>query len=405
MQRNESSFSAPPPAAAAGLADCTKPICFRLAILACFLSISVPGAGHTQSSVPRWGISKQLRVTGNGTERESVFPAVDAMIAPSGDFYATQNDHIKHYSPTGRLLRVIGRGGDGPGEFRQVSRLGMFGDKLWAFDVRHQRISFFNSNGGFISSTPNPVATTRMELASVLASGRLVTYEMEQKTSSSSLKTSYVVRLHDARGAVQRELARLLDGTPAVRRVELDGGGFTLVRPPYSDRPLVSVSADGQHSVVVEVRTPASPTASLVVRRFDGNGDSVLAIRRSLPADRPNSALVDFLVQEQVQFLASRRLTHPQLEKRLREAMWPASTWVPSFIRAFAEEDGHLWLQSSDHVSWVRLDRELRMLGKIEMPRTITVLKIRGFQLWGLEFNDDGEPSFVKYDVTRPAAR
>ncbi len=365
------------------------------------LEPTLSGPGHTQSSVPRWGVSKQLQVTGNGTARESVHPAVDALIAPNGDFFATQNEHVKHYSSAGKLLRVIGRNGDGPGEFRRVARIGISDDTLWAFDIRHQRISVFDNNGAFISSTPNPAPTTRMELFAVLASGRFLTVEMEDNTSSSSLETSYVVRLHDIGGAVRQELSRL-DGTRAFRRVELDGGGSIGVRVPYADRPLVGASPNGRHSVVVEVPTPTSSTASFLVRRFDENGDPVSAIRQTLPGARPNRNLVDFLVEEQVKSLASQRFQHPQLASKIREVMWPPSAWVPAFIRVFAEDDGHVWLQSSDQVTWLRLDHESKMQGTIEMPRSTVVLTIGGLDVWCLEFDDDGEPSFVKYHVTRP---
>jgi hypothetical protein len=60
---------------------------------------------------------------------------------------------------------VIGRPGEGPGEFGSISTLGWRGDTLFVADGQSQRISFFAADGRFLSDlTWLNVQTPRPEL-------------------------------------------------------------------------------------------------------------------------------------------------------------------------------------------------------------------------------------------------
>lgn len=60
-----------------------------------------------------------------------------AVRGSDGDLYAHDGTHVKHFDASGRLLAVVGRDGDGPGEFRDIQGLCPFhGDSLLVADLR-----------------------------------------------------------------------------------------------------------------------------------------------------------------------------------------------------------------------------------------------------------------------------
>lgn len=67
--------------------------------------------------------------------------------------YDNQDPSVKVFSPEGRLIRTIGRKGQGPGEFQRVSRIVCVpGKRLLSLDGDQNRISIFTDEGSFIGS-------------------------------------------------------------------------------------------------------------------------------------------------------------------------------------------------------------------------------------------------------------
>ena len=66
-------------------------------------------------------------------------------VGPNGDIYTFhgQEHNIRVHSAEGRLIRTIGRQGEGPGEFKGSGRMGILGDSRWVLDFGTYRYSFF----------------------------------------------------------------------------------------------------------------------------------------------------------------------------------------------------------------------------------------------------------------------
>jgi hypothetical protein len=62
------------------------------------------------------------------------------------------------FSPTGRVIRSIGRAGSGPGEVRIVQRFGWIADTLWLSDVQLRRTTFFAPDGRMLRIVAWPEA-------------------------------------------------------------------------------------------------------------------------------------------------------------------------------------------------------------------------------------------------------
>jgi len=76
-----------------------------------------------------------------------------------GNFYVSDWDNraILKYDPSGKYIRTIGRKGQGPGEFQNLS-VARFDHEgtLYVTDLSAQRISFFDKDGTYLRQTPLP---------------------------------------------------------------------------------------------------------------------------------------------------------------------------------------------------------------------------------------------------------
>jgi hypothetical protein len=84
--------------------------------------------------LPAWGLgTARVRLDGGPTP---FYRVVDARLLPDGAIAVADagNARVAIYSPAGEMLRSLGREGDGPGEFRSLSHLFLFGDTIAVYD-------------------------------------------------------------------------------------------------------------------------------------------------------------------------------------------------------------------------------------------------------------------------------
>jgi hypothetical protein len=110
----------------------------------------VPPAGERKKLV----FTKELRIgQKEGDENTTFGEAVIFNTDQEGNFYVTDwdNKRILKFSPSGEYLLTIGRQGQGPGEFQNLSiaRFDSHGE-IYVTDVAARRISFFDRKGNFL---------------------------------------------------------------------------------------------------------------------------------------------------------------------------------------------------------------------------------------------------------------
>lgn len=72
-----------------------------------------------------------------------------------GNIYVTDRDRktIKKYDSSGNFLKSIGRPGQGPGEFQDISEVRFDSDgNIYLNDAKNQRISFLSKKGNYIKA-------------------------------------------------------------------------------------------------------------------------------------------------------------------------------------------------------------------------------------------------------------
>ena len=72
----------------------------------------------------------------------------------SGNIYVadTAEHNIKVYDDNGKLVQVIGKLGEGTGEFNAPTHIAFISDKLYVTDTFNSRVQVFDSNGDFSNS-------------------------------------------------------------------------------------------------------------------------------------------------------------------------------------------------------------------------------------------------------------
>jgi len=94
-----------------------------------------------------------LEIGREGDPSYEFFGTTDVVALGSGNIVVMNggSDELRFYDPLGNHLRSVGRSGDGPAEFRFLSRLSMRpGDTLMAVDPQRRRLVYFDSAGTFV---------------------------------------------------------------------------------------------------------------------------------------------------------------------------------------------------------------------------------------------------------------
>lgn len=356
----------------------------------------------SQPTAADWPIKEQLKISGDGSERGDIEPVSAAMVGTRGDLFVVQSraNHVKHYSKAGKLLGLIGRAGDGPGEFRAISGLGRVADTLWVADQRHRRISFFLFDGTLVRSEPDRVNRGRTALAGVLVDGIRISTALEIATSGRDSSLQAVIRVHDSNGAELREIRRL-PTKALVQKIVVPNVGTTSVTLPFSDRPLVGVDPKSSQIVLLEGNSPTSPIAKFSLSRWGSSGQKLSSAFGTIPSFKVREALIDSMVAEMMQRATNGRGASPDLSKALKAAMFTGG-WVPPFGKMMVAGDGLVWAQRSDDVSkLIAIGDRAQIVGTITLPKRTVALAVDASDIWAMQFDAFDVPELVRFTIER----
>jgi hypothetical protein len=337
-------------------------------------------------------------------ERADLTEIGTTLLLRNGDLIMTQyrDGVVRRFDPHGTPT-VLGRKGEGPGEFQMPTVAGMVGDTLWIGDVRLRRTSFFPPNRTLLRTVPWPDAAK--------ASGNGVRWQMLLPLAYLSGGAVLVDGLHDDHaprpawataaqwsgsailrlapgGAMQRVVAWLPanDCTENVRVA----GGDVIVRIPFcassprhidpeTGRIALALSKDGLTRVVVLTAT----------------GDTVFAKALRFPSVTIPTSLRDSARQAEARRAG---VGGPAFDK----AMARMSTVYPPVARILNGRDGTTWIEVAtpgpDRL-WQLLDARGNVTGAVRLPRTVNIAVAERGMLWGVETDEDGLMQVVRFRV------
>lgn len=118
---------------------------------------NTPGKGHqVYKFSPDGTLLLTLGRAGGGRDTEYFYQPNDVLVAPNGDIFVAEghsdaagaNARIVKFDKTGKLLKVFGKKGSGPGELAQPHALAMDSrGRLYVGDRSNNRIQIFDQDG------------------------------------------------------------------------------------------------------------------------------------------------------------------------------------------------------------------------------------------------------------------
>ncbi|MES2306287.1 MAG: hypothetical protein V4558_12305 [Gemmatimonadota bacterium] len=323
-------------------------------------------------------------------------------VSPRGDILVGQaNDGlIKVFSPVG-VVSTVGRKGEGPGEFRRVTRIGFKQDSLWTFDPALSRVSVFSPGYKFVRSFAEPVSkevgVSRLWPQALLPNGDLraavsfiPTLRRPAWAARADSGTTMLVRV-SAAGAIRKPIGFFPRSHCQVSRAV--GSLITNMAIPFCPERLSTESFATAGFAFVEVSDESFRVTSI------GANDDTLFVKvfPFAPIAVTKGALDTLREREQ------------EIRKISSAASWaarpvvvPARTYPP-VRRVVLGRDNTVWLElrteSGGH-RWLALDPRGISLGTVLLPDGVSLEVAERGTLWGLVTDDDGLRGVVRYRVT-----
>lgn len=379
------------------------------------------GKGGDDASIPErpYVAVEALRI-GSPDDSASAFTWFRELeVGPNGDVYTfhRQDHNIRVHSAEGRLVRTIGREGEGPGEFNGTGFMGLLGDSLWVLDIGTYRLSFFGLDGVFLGSQPMPFSLGRDMAAlpprprGLFSDGTIRGSSMEPShlIANGTITHGMVLRL-DSSAAVMDTVATysLANGTWQVTDPNNERSFSSFRVQPFNDTELVRVS-DYQPLVVrvnrTTPRTTAGPQAFTVTAlRF--TEDTVFTMHYPYTPIPIEQQLVDSLITDRALGVSRVQMRGAPTQERAEQ--WArGSLYVPAFHPPVSElllgRDGSIWLRGEvtgePTVKWRILGPAGNRLGAIQLPAGLLAYVADVDQIWGMELDELDVPHIVSYRV------
>lgn len=342
-------------------------------------------------AIPEWAIAPEpiLTLTGAEAGDSSAFAQVGA-VRWLGDgrlvVADAAGDRLFIFDSAGAFQHTLGRSGDGPAEFRDITTVHTTsGDTLVTFDRRLRRISFWHPDSGFARSVSLaddgsleawPAEAWAWQ-DSLLVVMQLAITPLESVPAGSGLRrwpTRAHLTLRDGGGKVLLR-SREFDGTYS----GLDERGDLGL--PFSNRPFTAVARDR-----VYFGSGANFALSWLNREFVWAGDLRWPGRQE-----PLTAAEVEAVRADLQAIARPRLPPgrplPRFAREFASEILPE--FRPEIGRVLIAADGRLWVERFEPTRfgtavqtpgdvWTILQGDGHPVARLRLPRQARLESIRG---------------------------
>jgi hypothetical protein len=391
--------------------------------LAGFLFIAVGlvplGCSERESTAPlgappiEWTATEDLRI-GSVDDSASAMASVGSLAVDSdGRIYVSQpiDRTIRVFDAEGQRVGTFGGPGDGPGEFRQLSQIGIFADTLYASDRTAGRVTFFALDGqllGTLPLVPHGLGPDWVPLAPMrVAPGGVALILPGFLGTQTRPDADYLfLFLHVDRSGQIADTAALVVRSPETWIRLRSPFGPMMLNQPFAAASVFVISADGLRLAVADAGGAAG--RSRATFRVSVLGSIRDTIWSNSYAFEP-TPIAPFMVDSSVSAMAGglNREAFPDLaeaEGQIRQRLSLPDHLPPVSGGAFSD-DGSLWLRREDipgrDQRWTVLDSAGAPLARIMLPRTLRVEVVRSNMLWGVETDELGVPYVVRYRITR----
>ncbi len=369
-----------------------------LLLALCIATVTTPAVGQ---EVARLTATRELLVSADNADLTEIGTT---LVLRNGDMILTQyrDGVVRRFDRNGSAT-VMGRKGEGPGEFQMPTVAGTVGDTLWISDVRLRRTSYFHPSRTLLRTVPwpspakasgNGVRWQMLLPLAYLSDGALLADGMHDATaarpewaSEAQWKGSAIVRVAPS-GAMQRVVAWLPDND-CTDNVPITGGSV-IVRIPFCASTPRHI--DPETGRIALALTQAGLSRIVVL---SAKGDTLLTkALRVQPAAIPTSVR-DSAKRAEAQSAGAKGEAFDRVMARIPKTF-------PPITRILNGRDGTIWIEvasSGPNRTWQLMDSRGNVIGTLSLPRTVNISVAERGMLWGVETDEDGLMQVVRFKV------
>lgn len=275
--------------------------------------------------------------------------------------------------PNGQLARIIGRRGDGPGEFQSPGIIGWRNDSMWVMDPQLQRLSWFDPNGIFLTSEQRP----NRDLMPTLSGGYIGMVGLGVDARDTELQYQ---------SAADRPI------TP-IARLEWTLGGFMIPIGPTGGivgaHPMKDSPQLARHPGTGELAVVEMPGGSGEVRVSWYSPTGTLSHQRTVALAAPPLSASEWeaFVTEQFSDPGPTILIPDVMSRIAKPDRWPPVT------RVLMDNERRVWIRGaandSSAVTWTIVASGNEPPAAASLPPKLRLLSIHSDTVWAMEPGPD----------------
>jgi len=314
-----------------------------------------------------------------------------------------QTRSIILFGPDGRLSKLLGRRGAGPGEFREVSNVLFVGDQIWATDTELSRGHFYRLDGSLARTVTFTNRIGAYGFGHTFPLGQQFVVMPSVMVTEAISEDGYRMPLLLVSGDGQ---LRGNAAAPVVRRdvmgvVRTPSGGQIFFQLPLPRADYAVVSPGGTHLVTARGSVSRNGARSLLVTRIAPDGDTVFNVTVPLESAKASREYIDEQFDEMLGRYRSRFPTAGAAREAVQQAwrvnpeLWPVHGLV-------AGVDGRVWIRTDPLTNrWLVLDSRGSVQGCADLADNLQLHAAARDHIWGVRLDELGVPSIVRLRIQR----
>lgn len=306
---------------------------------------------------------------------------------------------------SGAFVRSFGRGGAGPGEFQYPSGLGVHGDRVWIYDSRLRRLSFFSLGGSLLETFSDQGAVPGEDEA-------LRAVPVAGFDDGSLLGATDPLTLGRFRGRWGTFPVVRMSGDGVVLNrigdIRVDGVIMTLwpggvMTQPFQDHDLWAPTRDRDGIVVVKRAFPRERDAEYRVVRLDAGGDTVWERTYPVEARPAGPDRVRDIADSLKRIWSDTRPDRADDAARAIDAQIARPAFLSPVSRMWTGRSGHVWVERDrigEMAEYDVIGPGGRRLGTVALPRSWIVYAVAGDHVWVAIKDRMDVPSVHRFEIS-----
>ena len=358
---------------------------------------------------------EEMRIGSLGGPAEYSFSDINSIaVSQSGAVYVedTHPPTIREFDPDGRIVRSIGREGEGPGEFRSIAGVSVLPDGKVAFwDRGARRITVYRTDGEFDE-------TLRIK-------GVNPPYPFAERSFLTDVEGDYYLRIFVEPASSGRHSAAMRYG---YARISQDGTVLDTLAVPEtpgtSGQSIVIYTRAGDRNPFLEEALDALSPFGYLVAGFNGTYEfAILDPAGTIQVEREGFQPVEVKAGERAEWQA--RVAHA--ERRSGGSYAEVPRWKPAYRDLWVDSDGRIWVHryaeavqrdepipelwpealegTEPPITWEEpsfydvFGADGRLLRCVRAPADSEVMESRGSLVWGISRGDLDEEYVVRWRI------